>query len=250
MSFARACIFRASAMSALAMPTLALAACAPDTSFTRPDALPELDAASYADAGGLDAPIDAVVASDDAPLPMDAATEADAFTSADAFVATDTNERDAAVVRDAATSADAGPVWTVGFCRVQFPASIMGSPGTSTVVYARVYAAGLTTRSGMTDTDALLVAEVGHGPDGSHPSMPSWTWARGGTNAGYGPGSAGYEANNDEYQATLVAPGAGTYDFAYRVSGDGGLTWTYCDTLDPGSSDGYQLANAGALVVL
>lgn len=236
---------------ASATSMLALAACAPDTSFTRPDALPDLDAASYADAGGLDAALDAAVVVEDVALPMDdAARDDDAFTSADAFAPLDVSTGDAAVTRDAATSSDAGPVWSIGFCRVQYPTSIMATAGTSTAVYARVYAAGLTTRSGATDTDPLLVVDVGHGPDGSHPSMPTWTWARGSSNAGYGPGSAGYEANNDEYQASLVAPGAGTYDFAYRVSGDGGLTWTYCDTLDPGSSDGYQLANAGALVVM
>ncbi len=246
MSFLRALVVRASAVS-----MLSLAACAPDTSFTRPDALPDLDAATYADAGGLDAPLDAPIAMDDAPtIDDDAFGAEDALAADDAVSAIDASARDAAVVRDAATSGDAGPVWTVGFCRVQYPASIMASPAASTVVYGRVYAAGLTTRSGMTDGDALLVVDVGHGPDGSHPSMPGWTWARGGANAGYAPGAAGYEANNDEYQATLVAPGAGTYDYAFRVSGDGGLTWTYCDTLDPGSSDGYQLANAGALSVM
>lgn len=231
---------------------LTVGACAPDgPAGQRPDAPPEADAATYTDVG-----LDARTSPDDAGFDAPATTE-DAPTSDDAFVTSDTPApvdaplaRDAAMPIDAATPRDVGPVWAIGFCRVQFPATIMTSAGSATLVYGRVYAAGLTTRSGMTDTDPLLVAEVGVGPDGSHPSMPSWSWTRGVSNVGYGPGSAGYEANNDEYQASLTAPSVGSYDFAFRVSGDGGLSWTYCDTLDPGSSDGYQLANAGQLVVM
>lgn len=60
------------------------------------------------------------------------------------------------------------------------------------------------------------------------------------------------EPDNDEYRAQ-VAPAAGTYDTAYRFSGDGGVTWIYCD-LDAGegsdgSEDGYQADNAGSLIV-
>lgn len=209
----------------------------------RPDALPDPDAARYADAGLLDAHADdAFVLELDAPEGLDAASSDDAGSTADA-------SRDAATVRDAPMPRDGGPSWLIAFCRVQYPVTLTAAAGESTTVYGRVYAAGLTERTGATDTDALLVGEVGYGPDASHPSMPSWTWVRGTANVGYGPGSAGYEPNNDEYQAPLVAPATGAYDFAFRFSGDGGLTWTYCDTLDAGSSDGYQLANAGELTV-
>ncbi|MEO1270560.1 MAG: lamin tail domain-containing protein, partial [Myxococcota bacterium] len=44
------------------------------------------------------------------------------------------------------------------------------------------------------------------------------------------------------------APPAGTYDHAYRFSLDGGFSWLYCDGQPEGSSNGYQIENAGNLV--
>jgi hypothetical protein len=237
-----------------------LAACAPDTQIgDRPDARPGTDAALVGDGGGRDGGLDAP-APLNAPEAIDAAepldvSSPDAPAPLDAWAATDAGP-DARVGTDAGGDAgpaprDAGPVLTIDFCRVQYPTTMSVAPGTSTRVYGRVYVAGLTTRTGMTDTDPRVVGQVGYGPDGTMPSAMSWTWSSNAvSNAGYGPGAALYEANNDEYQADLVAPAAGSYDFAYRFSGDGGMTWTYCDTLDPGSSDGYQIANAGALTVM
>jgi hypothetical protein len=89
---------------------------------------------------------------------------------------------------------------------------------------------------------------VGYGPDGTDPAVDAgWTWTVGGGNAGYGPASPGYEANNDEYQAVLSVPTPGTYDFAFRFSGDDNATFTYCDGQPAGNSDGYQPANAGQM---
>jgi hypothetical protein len=246
-------VMRFGASRVLVVVSLGLAACAPDNQIgDRPDARAGLDAALPPDGGASDAPAPDAPMESDAPLPLD-----DAPTPSDAPVPEDAGQdafvsdagRDAAMP-DAFTPADAGPVWTIGFCRVQFPTTIMASAGTSTTVYGRVYALGLTPRTSGTDTDALLVGEVGSGPDGSHPTPAGWTWTRASANAAYGPGSAGFEANNDEYQASLSRPSAGSFDFAFRFSGDGGLSWTYCDTLDAGSSDGYQLANAGSLSVM
>lgn len=236
----------------LVLAALGLAACAPDNQIgDRPDARAGLDAALPPDGGGSDAGSDAPAAPD-APVELDAPIAIDASASdagQDAFVVIDDAGRDAGMP-DAFTPRDAGPVWTIGFCRVQYPTTVMASAGMSTTIYGRVYAAGLTPRTTGTDTDVLLVGEVGSGPDGSHPSTAGWTWTRATANTAYGPGSAGFEANNDEYQASLSRPSAGSFDFAFRFSGDGGLTWTYCDTLDAGSSDGYQLANAGSLTVM
>jgi hypothetical protein len=242
------------ASNVFVLAALGLAACAPDNQIgERPDARAGLDAALPPDGGGSDAGSDAPVAVD-APIEMDAPIEADAPSPTDAgqdayALVIDDAGRDAGM-RDAFTPSDAGPVWTIDFCRVQFPTTIMATAGMSTTVFGRVYAMGLTTRTTGTDTDALLVGEVGSGPDGSHPSTPGWTWTRATANSAYGPGSAGFEANNDEYQGSLSRPSAGSFDFAFRFSGDGGLTWTYCDTLDAGSSDGYQLAHAGSLTVM
>lgn len=248
---------RAVACALLASSSLA---CTPNpNNGERPDAPPGNDAALPADTGprdtglGMDAPVadeDAFVALDapalDAPALDDAPAPLDA--GGDAFVAADAG-RDAGGP-DAFSPRDAGPTWTVGFCRIQYPATAMASADVPTTVYGRVYAAGLTTRSGMTDTDALLVGEVGTGPRGTHPSSVGWTWTGATANTGYGSGSAGYEMNNDEYQGSIRRAAAGVYDYAYRFSGDGGSTWVYCDLLDAGSSDGYQMANAGVLTVM
>jgi hypothetical protein len=234
-------------------------ACSPDVPIgDRPDARPGNDAALAQDAGP-DAPAapDAFVALDafaeaDAFVDVDAFVEADAFVASDAFVPVDTGSRDAGsdAGPDAPAPRDAGPSWTIGFCRIQAPTTVTQAAGATTTVFGRVYAAGLTDRTGRTDTDALLRGELGVGPDGTLPSSPGWTWVSATANGGYAPGSPGHEPNNDEYQADLSRAAAGSYDYAYRFSGDGGATWTYCDSLGPGSSDGYQLANAGSLTVM
>ena len=45
----------------------------------------------------------------------------------------------------------------------------------------------------------------------------------------------------------ITADAAGTYDFAYRFSLDGGLGYYYCD--GNGSDDGYAAAQAGNMTV-
>ncbi len=125
------------------------------------------------------------------------------------------------------------------FCRLQFPTAITDIAGASTIVYGRVFAAGVTDQSGVDDPDPRLVGELGIGDPAAQPS--TWTWTAATPNLTYGPASPSYEAANDEYQATLVVAGApgSTKAYAYRFSGDGGQTWTYCDAGDAGSSDGF-----------
>ncbi len=133
----------------------------------------------------------------------------------------------------------------IGFCRLQYPPTIVDVAGATATVFGRVYVAGLTDASGVDDLDPRLLAQVGVGT-GADPA--AWTWTDATANAAYGPGSPSYEANNDEYQGTLTvsgAPGA-TQSFAFRFSGDAGKTWTYCDTGN-GSSDGFDAP--GALTV-
>lgn len=162
---------------------------------------------------------------------------------------------DCADVIDCAAAPTCVPL-TIGFCRLQFPLTISGAAGAaSPTVFGRVFVAGLTDMSATNNVDSRLVAAVGRGPDGTDPSLPAsgWVWTTAAPNAGWD-GSVAGEPNNDEYQATFTLPGAaGAYDYAYRFSGDGGTTWTYCDTNagagSDGSQDGYQTANAGALTV-
>jgi hypothetical protein len=139
-------------------------------------------------------------------------------------------------------------VYPIDFCRLQFPNIIASPPGTNVPVFGRLFSAGLTDLTGFNDPAPEVMGWVGYGPDGTDPAInPGWTWVAGVPNPGYGPGSPGYEANNDEYQATLVVPALGMYDYAYRFSGDSGLTFSYCDGQPAGSSDGYQPANAGQM---
>lgn len=147
------------------------------------------------------------------------------------------------------TACVAPPMYTIDFCRLQFPDLIDEVEGTNVDVFGRVFIAGLTDLSGVNDPAPEVIGYVGWGPDGTDPAVdPGWTWFAGTPNAGYGPASPGYEANNDEYQALLTVPSPpGSYDFAFAFSGDGGATLTYCDGQPAGSSDGYQPANAGQM---
>lgn len=132
---------------------------------------------------------------------------------------------------------------TFEFCRIQFPASVIDVPGTTAAVYGRIYVQGITDRSGVDDPDPSVVVELGVG-SGSDPTAYTYTAAT--PNASYGPGSPGYEANNDEYQASVTVTGAaGTaLGYAYRLSDDGGASWIYCDVGDAGSSDGFTMPGA------
>ncbi|GAB4199472.1 MAG: hypothetical protein OHK0013_09630 [Sandaracinaceae bacterium] len=258
-----------SGMSSRRGPLLALTltfvapSCSPDVPVgERPDARPGTDAALAQDAGP-DATMvwDAFVevdasAGDDAFVEADASDVLDAFVEPDAFV-----PRDAFVVSDAFVGSDggsdggsvltdAGRTWTVGFCRIQAPTMVTQAVGATTQIYGRVYVAGLTDRTGTNDTDPAVRAELGVGPDGTLPNTDGWSWVAATPNPGYGPGSPAHEPNNDEYQAGLTRASPGTYDFAFRFSGDGGSSWVYCDAMGPGSSDGYDVANAGSLTVM
>jgi hypothetical protein len=135
----------------------------------------------------------------------------------------------------------------IGFCRLQFPATIAGAPDDVVAVYGRLYIDGLTNQSASNNLSSLVTGWVGHGPEGSDPTdNVAWTWVEAIPNPGWD-GSAQGAPNDDEYQADLVVPAAGSYDYAYRFSGDGGSTFTYCDADALGSTNGYDAANAGGM---
>ncbi len=189
------------------------------------------------------------------------ATPATGSTSTDASTSTDTTSTSSDTSSSSGTadgtgdSSDSGGEPTdydVSWCRLQYPPEVTVAVDEAFAVFVRLYAAGLTDLSGVNDpAGPQLVVEMGYGLDGSDPSMGlggPWTWTPAGPNAGYGPGAPGYEANNDEYVGDVTIPMAGIYAYASRISGDGGLTWVYCD-LDDLLNGGYTPDQAGVAFV-
>jgi len=140
-----------------------------------------------------------------------------------------------------------GPVdYPIDSCRLQLPDVIVQDQGTDVTVYGRLHIAGLTDLTGVDDPAVQVLGDVGYGPAGTDPAVDAtWTWQGAVPHPSYDSGSPGYEADHDEYWATLELPVGGTYDYAFRFTGDGGTTFTYCDGQPAGSTDGYQPANAG-----
>ncbi len=136
--------------------------------------------------------------------------------------------------------------YTVGWCKLQWPLSITATEGDSVGTYGRLYIAGVTDQSSGPDTHDEIVVQVGVGPDGSDPSLDptGWSWFATLVNPFF------TDASNDEYMGDLLVPDASgsPYDFAYRVSGDSGLTWMYCDGSGNTAADPYDSAQAGDLV--
>ncbi len=145
------------------------------------------------------------------------------------------------------TATTGGQAWSVEWCNLQFPPMIEGTTATMTTAYARVYVEGLTDQTPNNDEDALLHVEFGYGADGSDPAVDAWDWVSGSGNIGWNGNDAG-QPNNDEYQGDLQFGAAGTFDYAARVSGDGGETWVYCD-LDGLVEGGYSSEQAGNAVI-
>jgi hypothetical protein len=129
-------------------------------------------------------------------------------------------------------------------CRLVSPLSIQDAPDTQHTVYGRLFSAGLTDQSTGNDPSTSVLGYVGYGPDGTNPAVdPGWVWTQGMPNAVWD-GMAAGEPDNDEYLATLTVPMVlGLYDYAFRFSGDGGTTFTYCDS----NGGVYGVVNAGSL---
>jgi hypothetical protein len=139
-----------------------------------------------------------------------------------------------------------GPIdHPIDSCRLQLPTVIVEDQDAEVTVYGRLHIAGLTDLTGVGDPAVRVLGHVGYGPAGTDPAVDAtWTWVAAVPHPNYDPGAPDYEADHDEYWASFELPGPGTYDYAYRFTGDGGTTFTYCDG-QAGSTDGYQPANAG-----
>ena len=127
----------------------------------------------------------------------------------------------------------------VNWGQIQFPASAGVPAGTTVDVYGRVYHPGITEPAGQ---GAGITAELGYGPDGTHPTGAGWTWIAAAYNTDLG--------NDDEYMATIPALPVGRYDYAYRFSRNG-VDWLYVDN-PPGANNAseYNISEAGDLEVI
>jgi glycosidase len=129
--------------------------------------------------------------------------------------------------------AAATPFFPIGYTVLQWPPTLnhtISVNGTDTV-YGRVYVAGVTDAAG---DPALILAEVGFGPDGSDPA--TWTnWWPMSRNAG-----CGDCGNNYEYMGNMTPEQLGEFDYLVRFSTDNGHNWVYGDVdgwfPDPGQS--------------
>lgn len=165
---------------------------------------------------------------------------------ADTTTSTTTGPDDTTGTTTAAEESSTGPAfYEVTWCILQYPPDVMVGVDEPFTAYVRFYAGGLTDQTGGNDPSPQLMVEFGYGEDGSDPSMGAvWTYVPGGPNVGWGPGAPGYSPDNDEYQGDLSIPMAGVYDYAARISGDGGMTWVHCD-LDDLINGGYTPDQAG-----
>ncbi|MFZ3070033.1 MAG: alpha-amylase family glycosyl hydrolase, partial [Anaerolineaceae bacterium] len=131
------------------------------------------------------------------------------------------------------------PAYTIDWANLQYPTSVTHIIGITPTenIYGQVYIAGVTQLPGATHG---LWAQVGYGPDNTYPDgNDAWIWVDANFNTNVG--------ENDEFISALTPESVGTFDYAYRYSTTGGETWLYADS--NGTSDGYQLENAGSLVV-
>lgn len=128
------------------------------------------------------------------------------------------------------------------FCNVQYPSDMTAVAGTTTEsIYGQVYVSGATD---VHDKPAGgIIGQLGYGADGTDPTASNgFTWVPSAPNPGYA-----FTDNNDEYAVALTVSTIAEYDYAYRFSLDGGVSFYYCDT--DGSDNGYGVAQAGTLTV-
>jgi hypothetical protein len=126
---------------------------------------------------------------------------------------------------------------TITWCNVQWPTTISLAPNTSTgLIYGQVLVTGCT--DGTAQCPGLR-SQLGYGARAANPSTApeSYAWVEATYNTGVG--------DNDEYEAALTPAPAGSYGYAYRFSGDGGASWTYCDT----TGTPFAAADVGQLTV-
>lgn len=139
------------------------------------------------------------------------------------------------------------PAYVIDWANLQSPPTISADRSLvtpSVAIYGRVYIAGVSGGQNAEDPTPSLIAQVGYGDDTTLPTHASWRWYDTTFNINVG--------NNDEFVGNLVldAP-AGSYDYLYRYSTDGGLTWVYgaYNNTFYATLGSYDPANAGQLTI-
>ncbi len=138
--------------------------------------------------------------------------------------------------------AEALPHLVIGWANLQWPPSIVhtiSALNPTENIYGQVWIDSHTPSPGPT---AGLMAQVGHGPEGSDPDgNPDWTWVAAVFNVDAG--------NNDEFMASLLPENVGTFDYVYRYSTTGGRDWLVADLNGPVPA-GALPPNPGKLTVI
>jgi glycosidase len=137
------------------------------------------------------------------------------------------------------------PAYVINWANLQSPFST--SPVRSLVtpsenIYGQVYIEDVTSEPGATPS---LMAQVGYGNDGTLPTDAAWRWFDASFNGNVG--------NNDEFAGQMVVDAApGDYDYVYRYSTDGGVSWVYGvhGGLIPSDLSSYNAGNAGEMTIL
>ncbi len=133
----------------------------------------------------------------------------------------------------------------VDWCQYAQPAYVRGSAGMTGIALAWVYAAGKTDVTAGQDFPAGVVAQFGYGPGGTLPD-DNWLW----NDAPAADMNSSPRPDADTYRRYYMVPNVpeGFYDMAFRVSADGGYSWTLCDL--NGSDDGFTSDQAGKAEVV
>ncbi len=144
------------------------------------------------------------------------------------------------LVSDYSNEVSALPAYTIDWANLQWPLTISHTIGITPTedIYGQVYINGVTDLPGATPG---LLAQVGYGPNESDPrGNANWTWFEAAFNTQAG--------NNDEFVATLLPEAIGEFDYVYRYSTNGAVSWVYA--YENGLvTDPYDQTKAGDLTV-
>ena len=137
--------------------------------------------------------------------------------------------------------ASATPAFVIGWANLQWPPTLnhtISAVNRTDNVYGQVWIDGVTDQPGPAPT---LGAQLGYGPSGTNPATHAgWLWVDAAFNNNAG--------NNDEFVASLLPEATGVFNYVYRYSTNGGLTWLIADLSGPVPA-GNTPANPGVLTV-